>query len=256
MPAEILTEVRDHILIITINRPEARNAMNKPMAVQLEAAVDRLEADPDLRLGILTGAGGYFCAGQDLKEAATGSSSRTDKRGGFGITRLPPTKPMIAAVEGPVLAGGLELALSCDLLVASSAATFGLPEVKRSLTAIGGGLIRLPRRIPYQIAMELALTGDAQSAERMYQVGLVNRLTEPGAALTGALALAAQIMANAPLAVQASKQIISRNIYEGWSDHHGWDLQTPIADPVSRSADRKEGLAAFAEKRPPNWQGK
>src|SRR3954449_681576 len=204
----ILTEERDGILIVTINRPEARNSVNGDVASGIAAALDRLDAEDDLRVGVVTGAGGYFSAGMDLKAFVQGQSPYAGDRGFAGIAQRSSRKPLIAAVEGFALAGGFEIALSCDLIVASRDARFGIPEVKRSLVAAAGALLRLPKRIPYHLAMELALTGEPISAERAAEVGLVNRLTEPGEAVAGARELAARIAANGPLALAASKRIL------------------------------------------------
>jgi enoyl-CoA hydratase len=248
----VLTEQRDRILIITINRPEARNAVNAAVSRGLADAMDRLDGDAGLSVGVLTGAGGSFCAGMDLKAFARGENVVVEGRG-MGFTERPPGKPVIAAVEGYALAGGTELALATDLIVASKESAFGIPEVKRGLVAGGGGLLRLPQRIPYAIAMELALTGDNLSAQRAHELGLVNVLAEPGQALDAAIALAEKITANGPLAVAATKRIIV--------EARGWDPETMFAEqmkilmPVFGSNDAKEGAIAFAEKRPPKWTG-
>ncbi len=211
---EVLVEQRDRILIITINRPKAKNAVNSAVAHGLADAVDRLDGDPGLSVGIVTGAGGTFCAGMDLKAFARGEVPIVEGRG-MGFTERGPVKPLIAAVEGYALAGGTELALATDLIVASKDASFGIPEVKRGLVAGGGGLLRLPERIPPAIAMELALTGEAFTAERAHALGMVNVLAEPGGALDAAIELAERITANGPLAVAATKQIIVES--RGWS---------------------------------------
>lgn len=247
----VLVEQRDRILIITINRPQAKNAVNAAVSKGLAAAADRLDEDPGLSVGVLTGAGGTFCAGMDLKAFAKGENVLSDR--GLGFTQRPPAKPLIAAVEGYALAGGTELALSADLIVASNASAFGIPEVKRGLVAGGGGLLRLPQRIPYAIAMELALTGDNLTATRAHELGLVNELTEPGGALDAAIALAERITANGPLAVAATKRIIVES--SDWSDAEKWDKQAAILGPVFMSKDAREGAVAFAEKRAPQWSG-
>jgi len=249
---EVLVEQRDRILVITINRPKARNAVNAAVSRGLADAMDRLDEDPGLSVGVLTGAGGSFCAGMDLKAFARGE--RVDIEGrGLGFTQRPPAKPLIAAVEGFALAGGTEVALATDLIVAAKDSAFGIPEVKRGLVAGGGGLLRLPERIPYAVAMELALTGDNLPAERAHELGLVNVLAEPGGALDAAIALAEKITANGPLAVAATKRIIveSRN----WSAEDQWNNQIQILAPVFMSNDAKEGAIAFAEKRAPKWTG-
>ena len=249
---EVLVEQRDRILIITINRPKAKNAVNSAVAHGLADAVDRLGGDPGLSVGIVTGAGGSFCAGMDLKAFARGELPIVEGRG-MGFTERPPVKPLIAAVEGYALAGGTELALATDLIVASKDASFGIPEVKRGLVAGGGGLLRLPERIPYAIAMELALTGDNLSAQRAHELGLVNVLTEPGRALDAAIALAEKITANGPLAVAATKRIITES--RGWSPDTMFAEQVKILAPIFMSNDAKEGAIAFAEKRPAKWTG-
>ena len=248
----VLVEQRDRILIITINRPEAKNAVNAAVSRGLADAVDRLDDDPGLSVGIVTGAGGSFCAGMDLKAFARGENVVVEGRG-MGFTERPPVKPLIAAVEGYGLAGGMELALATDLIVASKEGAFGIPEVKRGLVAGGGGLLRLPQRIPPAIAMELALTGDVLPAVRAHELGLVNVLAEPGQVLDAAIALAEKITANGPLAVAATKRIITES--RGWSPDEMWSQQRPILTPVFSSNDAKEGAIAFAEKRPPKWTG-
>lgn len=248
----VLTEQRDRILVITINRPEAKNAVDAAVSHALAAAADRLDDDPGLSVGILTGAGGSFCAGMDLKAFARGENVAVKGRG-LGWTERPPAKPVIAAVEGYALAGGTELALATDLIVAARDSAFGIPEVKRGLVAAGGGLLRLPQRIPFQIAMELALTGDKLPAERAHQLGLVNVLCEPGQALEAAIALAERITVNGPLAVAATKRVIVES--RGWRPEDQWREQAKIIGPVFASKDAREGAVAFAEKRAPNWTG-
>ena len=252
--SEVLIDYQDGLIIITLNRPEARNAINRAVSVGVCAAIDELDARDDLRVGILTGAGGTFCSGMDLKAFLRGEVIRIEGRGLMGIAMTPPRKPLIAAVEGYALAGGCEAMLACDLTVAARNAQFGIPEVKRGLAAGAGGLLRLPRLIPPRIAMELALTGDMMSAERAADFGLVNILTEPGAALAEAKRLAARIIANAPLSVAASKRVIVEQ--RDWPLHEMFARQQEITGPVNASADAREGAAAFAEKRKPNWQGR
>jgi enoyl-CoA hydratase len=252
--SDVLTEERDHVLIITVNRPEARNAINGGVAQGIAAALDKLDDDPDLRVGILTGAGGTFSSGMDLKGFLRGENPFVAGRGFAGIAQRPPKAPIIAAVEGWALAGGFEIALACDLIVASREATFGLPEVKRGLVAGAGGLLRLPRRLPYHVAMELALTADNLDAETAKSYGLVNLLTEPGGALDGALALAAKLTANGPLALAATKEIVSQSL--DWTEADRWSNQAAIMGPVFASEDAQEGPTAFAEKRAPVWKGR
>jgi enoyl-CoA hydratase len=250
----VLTERRERVLVITINRPDQRNSVNGAVAAGIAAALDELDADADLSLGILTGAGKGFCAGMDLKAFVAGESAWVEGRGFAGIAQRSADKPLIAAVEGFAVAGGLEIALSCDLLVASRGAKLGIPEVKRSLVAAGGGLLRLPRVLPRNIAMELALTGDPITAERGFELGLVNRLAEPGESLATALELADQIAPNAPLALTASKKVLVESV--DWSEQEFWAKQGDLIAPVMSSEDAREGSIAFAEKRAPVWKGK
>jgi enoyl-CoA hydratase len=241
------------VMVVTINRPEARNAVNAAVAQGVAAALDRLDSSPDLRAGIITGGGGTFCAGMDLKGFLAGEDPTVGGRGFGGIVTRPPAKPVIAAVEGYALAGGFEIVLACDLIVASEEATFGLPEVTRGLVAAAGGLIRLPARIPYHLAMEIALTGDRFPASRLYQAGLISRLVPAGEALAEAKKLAARIAANAPLALAASKRIVVESA--DWPASEAFGRQSEISAPVFSSADAIEGAAAFAEKRAPVWRG-
>lgn len=251
---ELLTQRRNGVLVGTLNRPDARNAINQALAQQIAGWVDELDSDPELRAGVLAGAGETFSAGMDLKAFLAGETPYIEGRGFAGIVQAPPRKPVIAAVEGYALAGGFELALACDLIVAGSDAHFGIPEVKRGLVAAAGGLLRLPRRIGYHVAMELALTGERIGAERAYEIGIVNRLADTGAALEAAVGLAQTIAANGPLAVEASKRIVSSAAE--WSADEGWEKQAEIAGPVFVSEDAREGAAAFAERRAPNWRGR
>ena len=252
--APVLTERRDGVLLITLNRPDARNAVNAAVAAGIAGALDELDAEPELSVGIITGAGKGFCAGMDLKAFVSGQRPWVADRGFAGIVRRPPVKPLIAAIEGFAVAGGLEMALACDLIVAARGAKLGIPEVKRSLVAAGGALLRLPRRIPYHAAMELALTGDPIPAERAAELGLVNRLAEPGGAVEAALRLAGEIAVNAPLALIASKRILQEQ--HDWPAAEMWDRQGAISDPVFVSEDAREGATAFAEKRAPVWRGR
>ena len=253
MTDTVLTDVRDGVLIVTLNRPDAKNAANKALAEGVAAAMDRLDAEDELRVGVITGAGGTFCSGMDLKAFLKGETPSIPGRGFAGLTEKGPKKPLIGAVDGYALAGGMELVMACDLIVANNKAKFGIPEVKRGLAAAAGGLIRLPRQIPQRIAMELAMTGDFVSAERAYELGFVNRLTE-GPAVDGALELAKAIAANGPLAVARSKQVIVESPL--WSDDEMWKKQQEIVGEVFTSEDAREGAAAFAEKRAPVWKGK
>lgn len=248
-------EKKGRVAIITLNRPEARNAVSGELAQALEGAIDKLEADDDAWVGILAGNGPVFCAGADLKAVATGKANLGTSRGGFGgFVTLERTKPIIAAVEGPAVAGGCELVLACDLVVASSNAAFGLPEVKRSLVAMAGGTTRLPKRVPQNIAMEMALTGDTITAERAHQHGLVNILCESGEAISKAMDLAERINANAPLAVRATRQAVSQGAMV--SDDEGIRIAVELFKPVASSEDAKEGPLAFVEKRLPEWKAR
>lgn len=249
---DVIVAQQDRILVITINRPHARNAVNAAVSQGLADAMDRLDAEAGLSVGVVTGAGRTFCAGMDLKAFARGETVAVAGRG-LGFTERPPVKPLISAVEGFALAGGTELALATDLIVASKDAVFGIPEVKRGLFAAGGGLLRLPQRIPYAIAMELALTGDNLTAARAAELGLVNVLAEPGTALDEAIALAQRITANGPLAVAATKRIIVES--RSWTPETMFAEQSKIKPSVFDSSDAKEGAVAFAEKRPPKWTG-
>jgi enoyl-CoA hydratase len=246
--------VGEHVLVISMNRPHRRNAFDGATARAMEAVIDSYEQDDTLRCAVLTGSDIVFSAGQDLIAAAGGDMAISERRGGFGIMAVPPTKPIIAAVEGHALAGGLELCLACDLVVSSRSASMGLPEAAKSLVAVGGGCFRLPKRIPYHLAMELAITGKAWPATRFAELGLVNKLTEPGQALHGALQLADDVIAAGPLAVRASKQIVA-HAYD-WTEAQAWRNQMDYAATVMASDDLQEGLRAFAEKRAPVWQGR
>jgi enoyl-CoA hydratase len=253
MADEVLVEVDGAIAVITINRPEARNAVNGAVAAGIAAAVDDLDSRRDIRALILTGAGGTFCAGMDLKAFLTGDLPVAGDRGFGGMTAQPPAKPVIAAVEGYALAGGFELALACDLIVASEEAKFGLPEVTRGLAAGAGGLLRLQHRIPYHTAMQLVLTGERVPAAELHEAGLISSVVPAGEALTAARELAGRIAANAPLAVVASKRVVVESA--DWPAAERYDRQGEIIGPVFVSKDAMEGAAAFAEKRPPAWRG-
>ena len=254
MPDEVLVERRGAVQVVTINRPDARNALDRAVAEGVAAAVDELDASDDLRAGVLTGAGGTFSSGMDLKAFLRGETPAIEGRGLCGITRTPPRKPVVAAVEGWALAGGFELVLACDLVVAARTARFGVPEVKRSLVAAGGAALQLPRRVPYAVAMELLLTGEPIDAERAAAVGLVNRVVEEGAALDAAVELATVIAGNGPLAVAVTKQIAAAT--NDWPVAEGWQRQDELTGPVFASEDAREGAAAFAERRAPVWRGR
>jgi enoyl-CoA hydratase len=253
MAEPVLTEVDDGVAVVTINRPEARNAVNGAVARGIAAAIDDLDGRADVRVLVLTGAGGTFSAGMDLKGFLAGDAPTAAGRGFGGIVERPPVKPVIAAVEGYALAGGFELALACDLIVAAETARFGLPEVRRGLVAGAGGLLRLPRRIPYHLAMEIALTGEHFPAHRLQAAGLVNVLVAEGETLAAARELAARVALGAPLALAATKRVIAEA--GDWASGEAFARQGEIINPVFTSADAMEGAMAFAQKRPPAWRG-
>ena len=256
MSDAVLVERRDRVLLITLNRPEAMNAINADLSAGLHAAVRELDADDRLLAGVLTGAGRGFCSGMDLKAFAEGSglSPLAPPEGFLSFVHDGAQKPLIAAVEGFALAGGLELALSCDLIVAARGARFGLPEVNVGLFAAAGALVRLPSRLPFAVATELLLTGDPITAEDAHHHGLVARLTDPGEASGEALRLADRIARNAPLAVAATKALLRRG--QGITEAEFWDVQVPYSEKVFLSEDAWSGPRAFAEKRTPVWAGR
>jgi enoyl-CoA hydratase len=253
MSDEVLVERRGAVQVITINRPEARNALNGAVAAGIRDAADELDADGDLRAGVLTGAGGTFSSGMDLKAFLQGETPAFPGRGLCGITQTPPRKPLIGAAEGWALAGGFELLLACDLVVAGASARFGVPEVKRGLVAGAGGALLLAQRIPRALALEMLLTGDPVGAPRAAEMGLVNRVVEDGQALAAAVELAEKIAANGPLALIASKQIADGG--GDWSAAERWGEMNRLMQPVFTSQDAREGARAFAEKRAPVWKG-
>ncbi|MFT3855501.1 MAG: enoyl-CoA hydratase-related protein [Ilumatobacteraceae bacterium] len=262
-------DLSDHVLTITMDRPEARNALSRQMMAELTAAYRRLDEDGDAWVGVIQAEGTSFCAGADLKEAlAARSAAREDKPAAERPADSAPRratapaimqrrgKPLIACVEGQAFAGGLEMVLTCDMVVASTESRFALFEVKRGLLAVGGGLFRLPRRIPQNIAMEMLLTGVEKSAQTMHELGLVNRLAEPGEVRAAARQLALEITANSPVAVQAALEVANRAADEGWQDEDGWQGQVEAFKRVQASEDLVEGLRAFSEKRPAQWKGR
>jgi enoyl-CoA hydratase len=251
---KVLVERRGAVQVISINRPQARNALDAAVARAVAAAVDELDASDVLRAGVLTGAGGFFSAGMDLKAFLRGETPAIEGRGLCGITRTPPRKPLVAAVEGGALAGGLELVLACDLVVAGRSARFGVPEVKRSLVAAGGAALLLAQRVPRAVALELLLTGDPIDAVRAQAVGLVNRVVDDGTALDAAVELAEAIAGNGPLAVAATKEVVLSA--PSWSPDEAWERQDEVVRPVFASEDAREGSTAFAERRPPVWRGR
>jgi enoyl-CoA hydratase len=243
---------RDRVLHIEIARPDVRNAVDYRTACEIADVLDEFESASQLTVGIVSGAQGYFCAGMDLRAFGRGEPlPKHEDRGFAGIVAKPPTKPLIAAVEGGAMGGGFEIVLACDLVVAASDAVFALPEVRRGLIASAGGLLRLPRRIPHNLAMEILLTGDAVDATSLNTYGLVNRLTEPGAANSEAFELARRISGNGPMAVAASKAVVTAS--QDWARDEEFERQEAYADPIRRSADAKEGAAAFLEKRAPRF---
>lgn len=250
----VTTERRGNILLIAINRPEVRNAVNGAVAEGIARALDELDNEDGLAVGVLSGNGGFFSAGMDLGAFVKGETPYFEDRGFAGIAQRSAKKPLIAAIEGFALAGGMEVALACDLIVAAKGAKMGIPEAKRSLVAAGGALLRLPRRMPYHIVMELALTGDWMPAERFHEFGLVNRLAEPGSAVEVALELAEQLSKSGPLALIGSKRILQEQW--DWTSEEMWQKQAEITGPVFVSEDAKEGASAFKEKREPVWKGR
>ncbi|MDX6393856.1 MAG: enoyl-CoA hydratase [Streptosporangiaceae bacterium] len=254
MSDEVIVERGGGVLTVTLNRPEVRNAINAATARAVAAAVDELDASQDLSVAVLTGSGGMFCAGMDLKAFLAGERPTVPGRGFAGLVERPPRKPIIAAVEGAAVAGGFEIALACDLIVAAENARFGLPEVQRGLVAAGGGLLRLSRHVPYHLAVQWALTGDYVSAAEARAAGLVSRITAPGDALAQALELARRIARNGPLALAATKRVLAE--CQDWTSAEAFARQREITEPVRESADAREGARAFVEKRAPQWQGR
>jgi enoyl-CoA hydratase/carnithine racemase len=249
----VSTEVHERVLVVRIEREEKRNAIDQALADGIGAALDRLDDDSELWVGIITGTSTVFSAGSDLASSSDGIA-RTARGGEYGVIRRDRAKPLIAAVEGPALGGGFEIVLSCDLVVAASTASFGLPEVKRGLVPTCGGLFRTPRALPLNVAKEMLLTGDRLSPERAYALGFVNVVTEPGEAVAGALALAARICSVGPVGGRASLRALERTVAEG--DELGWEATVAATDAILASDDIREGMAAFFEKREPRWTGR
>jgi enoyl-CoA hydratase/carnithine racemase len=255
MTSTVMFAASGGLAVITIDRPKVRNAVDRDTAEALAAALDELDRRDDVTVGVLTGAGGFFSAGMDLKAfSASGERPISDSRGSFGICGRPPEKPLIAAVEGKALGGGFEIALACDCIVAAADAAFGLPEVKRGLVAAAGGVVRLPQRIPRNVAMEMVITGEPIEASRAQELGLVNRLAASGEALEAARSVAEVVAANAPLAVKTSKRVLRESAL--WPEDELFELQAPIIDVVRNSDDAKEGARAFVDKRAPVWRGR
>ncbi|MEO1061921.1 MAG: enoyl-CoA hydratase-related protein [Actinomycetota bacterium] len=247
----VVVERRDRIVIVTLDREAKRNAINAEMAGAIDDALNRFEDDDDLRVAILTGGPNVFCAGTDIAE---GSGEPTERGGEYGIIRRRSTKPIIAAVEGLALGGGFEIAMACDLIVAASDATFGLPEVRRGLVATSAGLFRAPRTLPLNVARELLLTGDPISADRAERLGVVNLVTEPGEAVAGAVGLAERIVLNAPTSIRATLAALDEIVAH--DDDRGWAATDEARETILASEDRREGIAAFFERRPPEWPGR
>jgi enoyl-CoA hydratase len=247
-------DVIDGVAVMTINRPEVRNAINGATARAIAAAVDEIDESDEVAVAVITGAGGNFCSGMDLRGFLDGDRPSVEGRGFAGLVLAPPKKPLIAAIEGYALAGGCEIALACDLIVASESAKFGLPEPKRGLVPTGGGALKLHERLPYHIAMELLMSGEMITADRAHHFGLVNYVAPQGRALDVATALGARLAKNAPLALEAIKQIVRQ--CPDWSQADADRNQRALSDHVFRSADAREGARAFAEKRAPVWTRK
>ena len=247
----VLLDRHGHVAVVTVNRPHRRNAINRSTAEMLAETFISLDADESVRAIVLTGSGGTFSAGMDLRDFPVQGRPSVPGRGFAGFVQALPRTPLVAAVEGWALGGGFEMVLACDLTVAAEDARFGLPEVTRGLAPRGGGAFRLPRRLPYALAMELVLTGEPIDARRAAGCGLINQLTPPGGALDGALRLAQTVASNAPLAVSASLQVVRRS--PDWPDDEAFTRQDEWFDPVFASVDAAEGARAFAERRAPVW---